>query len=553
MLTHLRINDVVLIEKLDIEFKTGLCALTGETGAGKSILLDSLGLALGARAETGLIRKGAEQAAVTAVFQIADKHPAQKILQDSEIECQDGELILRRVIGSAGKSRAFVNDQPVSLNLLRTLGQTLVEIHGQFDNHGLLNPQTHRAILDDYAGIGAEVESLWLNWKTERETLEEMKTSFARARTEEAFLRTALEDLDALEPRTGEEETLSMLRERLMHRDQALEALSTAHELLNAENDPVRRAWSLLGRVSDKIGGDLPKAMESLDRGLNEIQEAASIIRDLSEQLQESDHDLAAIDERLFALRAQARKHNVDPDGLPQIRETIARKLSMIGQGEDGLAAQEIAVEAARKSYIAEARKISARRWKFAAELNARVQRELGPLKLEKARFVTSIETLEESDWGPHGMDRIAFLVSTNPGADPGPLHKIASGGEMSRFMLALKVVSAQAGSTHSFIFDEVDTGIGGGTADAVGERLSRLAKEKQVLVVTHAPQIAARAKHHWVVEKSGDETVSTTITPLETRAQRAEEIARMLAGATITPEARAAAESLLRTGTESA
>lgn len=551
MLTHLQINDVVLIEKLEIEFKTGLCALTGETGAGKSILLDSLGLALGARAETGLIRKGAEQASVTAIFRIAENHPALKILQDAEIEPQDGELILRRVIGSAGKSRAFINDQPVSLNLLRALGQTLVEIHGQFVNHGLLNPQTHRAILDGYAGIGAEVETLWAAWKAERETLEEMKAEVARARREESFLQTAIEDLDALEPRTGEEGTLSILRERLMHREQVLEALNAAHELLNAENDPVRRAWSLLDRVSDKIGGDLQKALECLDRGLNEIQEAASVIRDLSEELQDSDHDLAAIDERLFALRAQARKHNCGPDDLPQIRESIARKLAMIGQGEDGLAAQEKIVESARKSYVAEARKISARRWKFAAELNARVQRELAPLKLEKARFVTSIENLEEPDWGPHGMDRIAFLVATNPGADPGPLHKIASGGEMSRFMLALKVVSAQAGSTHSFIFDEVDTGIGGGTADAVGERLARLAKEKQVLVVTHAPQIAARAAHHWVVEKSGDSKVTTTITPLETRTQRAEEIARMLAGATITPEARAAAESLLRTGTE--
>ena len=551
MLTHLQINDVVLIEKLKIEFKSGLCALTGETGAGKSILLDSLGLALGARAETGLIRKGAEQASVTAVFRISENHPALKILQDAEIECEEGDLILRRVIGSAGKSRAFINDQPVSLNLLRTLGQTLVEIHGQFDNHGLLNPQTHRAILDDYAGIGPDVANLWTAWKDERETLEEMKASVARARAEESFLRAALEDLDALEPRTGEEGTLSILRERLIHREQVLEALNAAHELLNAENDPVRRAWALLDRVSDKIGGDLQKALESLDRGLNEIQEAAAVIRDLSEELQDSDHDLAAIDERLFALRAQARKHNCQPDELPQVRESIARRLSMIGQGEDSLAAQEKRVEDARKSYVAEARKISARRWKFAAELNARVQRELAPLKLEKARFVTSIETLEESDWGPHGLDRIAFLVATNPGTDPGPLHKIASGGEMSRFMLALKVVSAQAGSTHSFIFDEVDTGIGGGTAYAVGERLSRLAKEKQVLVVTHAPQIAARAKHHWVVEKSGDETVSTTITPLETRAQRAEEIARMLAGATITPEARAAAESLLRTGTE--
>ncbi|MCB1680732.1 MAG: DNA repair protein RecN [Alphaproteobacteria bacterium] len=551
MLAHLRINDVVLIEKLEIEFKSGLCALTGETGAGKSILLDSLGLALGARAETGLIRRGAEQASVSAVFQIPKKHPVRKILKDAEIGIEQDELILRRVVGNNGKSRAFINDQPVSLNLLRSVGQTLVEIHGQFDNHGLLNPQTHRAILDDYAGIGAEIEQKWEAWKAERETLEEMQALVTRARTEEEFLRTALEDLDALEPRTGEEGTLGMLRERLMHREQVLEALNAADQLLNGGDDPVRRAWSLLDRISDKIGADLQKAIDSLDRGMNEIQEASSIIRSLSEDLQEADHDLAAIDERLHALRAQARKHDCLPDELPQIREDLARKLGMIADGQDGLAAQARKVDEARKLYQIEAEKISARRWQAATQLNARVQKELAPLKLEKARFVTSIEKLEEPDWGPHGMDRIAFLVSTNPGTDPGPLHKIASGGEMSRFMLALKVVSAQAGSTHSFIFDEVDTGIGGGTADAVGERLARLAKEKQVLVVTHAPQIAARASHHWVVEKTGDDLVTTTITPLESRVERAEEIARMLSGSTITPEARAAAESLLRTGTE--
>lgn len=551
MLTHLRIEDVVLIEKLEVAFQPGLCALTGETGAGKSILLDSLGLALGARAETGLIRRGAEQAAVTAVFDIEPSHQAQKILEEAGIGPESGELILRRVVTTGGKSRAFINDQPVSMNLLRTVGQTLVEIHGQFDNHGLLNPQTHRSMLDEYAGLNTDTQSAWQAWQNEKNALEEIKSLVAKAKTEEQFLKTALDDLDALEPRTGEEGTLGMLRERLMHREQVLECLNAAYQLLNAEEDPVRRAWSLLDRVSDRAGSEVQAARDALDRAVSEIQDAITVIRDTSEELQDADHDLATIDERLHALRAQARKHNALPDDLPQIREDIARKLALIADGSEGLEAQEKMVQAARKTYIEKAARASSIREKAAIRLDQLVKGELAPLKLEKARFVTQIEKLHESEWGPHGTDRVTFLVATNPGTPPGPLHKIASGGEMSRFMLALKVVSAQAGSTHSFIFDEVDTGIGGGTADAVGERLARLAREKQVLVVTHAPQIAARASHHWVVEKTGDDWVTTTITPLESRVERAEEIARMLSGSTITPEARAAAESLLRTGTE--
>lgn len=551
MLTHLRIENVVLIEKLEVAFRPGLCALTGETGAGKSILLDSLGLALGARAETGLIRRGADQAAVSAVFEIAPAHPARAILEEAGIKMEGEELILRRVVGSGGKSRAFLNDQPVSLNLLRGVGQTLVEIHGQFDNHGLLNPQTHRAMLDEYAGLEAGTQAAWKRWCDEESALEEMKALVARAQTEENFLRAALEDLNALEPRTGEEGTLGMLRERLMHREQVLEALNAAYQLLNAEEDPVRRAWSLLDRISDRAGGEVASARDALDRALAEIQDATATIRDASEDLHDADHDLATIDERLFALRAQGRKHNCLPDDLPKVREDIVRKLALIADGSEGLAVQEKKVRAARAEYVKQAEKASATRARAAERLDKLVQGELAPLKLEKARFVTQIENLPESEWGPSGCDRVTFLVATNPGSPPGPLHKIASGGEMSRFMLALKVVIAQAGSTHSFIFDEVDTGIGGGTADAVGERLARLAKEKQVLVVTHAPQIAARAAHHWVVEKTGDDKVATTIAPLETRARRAEEIARMLSGSTITPEARAAAESLLRTGTE--
>ncbi len=546
MLTQLSINNVVLIEKLDIEFKSGLCALTGETGAGKSILLDSLGLALGARAETGLIRKGADRASVTAVFQIHDEHPANKVLEDADIEGEQGELIMRRVVNANGKSRAFINDQPVSLTLLRNVGEALVEIHGQFDNQGLLNPQTHRAMLDEYAGIDGALARHFQNWTDAKDALYELQELSQRSRSEEDFLRTALEDLDALEPKTGEEEHLSGLRERLMHREQVLEALAAAHMLLNSEDDPVQKAYSTLDKVADKVGDALQKSLEALDRGMSEIQEASTIIQHLSDELQDSEHDLETIDDRLFALRAQARKHNCEVDELPEKREDLARKLNMIEDGEESLAAAMKQVEQTRETYIKEAEKLSATRKKFADKLNKLVQAELAPLKLEKARFVTTIEKADEKEWGAHGFDRVRFLVATNPGAEPGPIHKIASGGEMSRFMLALKVVIAQAGSTHSFIFDEVDTGIGGSTADAVGERLSRLAADKQVLVVTHAPQIAARANNHWIVEKSGDKDVTTDIKPLKSREERCEEIARMLAGATITPEARAAAGKLL-------
>lgn len=547
MLTSLSIQNVVLIDQLNIEFRAGLCALTGETGAGKSILLDSLGLALGARSESALVRKGTNQAQVSAAFDISPAHPARSFLKQAEITVDDSEdIILRRTVGADGRSKAFINDQPVSVGLLKQTGETLIEIHGQFDTQGLLNPATHRQMLDEYAGLKTDVTDAWDEWKERQQALEDLKNNSAASRAEEEFLRTSLEDLDALEPKTGEEAELASLRERLMHREQVLEALNTAYQALIGEDDPVRKAWGALDRVADKIGPSAEAAVSALDRASSEIQEALSEIQSLSADLQNSEHDLQSIDDRLFELRAQARKHNCEVDDLPAKREELAVKLNAIEHADNLLEEAVKKTEQAKAAYVAEAEKAHGTRQKAAEKLDKLVAKELPPLKLEKARFVTQIKKMEEGEWGAHGFDRVRFLVATNPGSEPGPLNKIASGGEMSRFMLALKVVMAEVGTAQSLIFDEVDAGIGGSTADAVGERLAKLAADKQIMVVTHAPQVAARASHHWIVVKDGQDDVRTSVVALEPGQSRREEIARMLAGATITEEARAAADKLL-------
>lgn len=545
MLSALRIQNVVLIEKLDIEFQSGLCALTGETGAGKSILLDSLGLATGARADSGLVRSGTDQAIVSASFEVSGKHPSKMILEDQGLEFEQ-TLILRRVLNTDGRSKAFINDQPVSAGLLKLIGDSVLEVHGQFDTQGLLDPKQHRGMLDDYAGIDGVLEGYWNTWKAHERKLIELKEQSEKSKNEEEYLRTALEDLDALEPQKGEEEQLASLRESLMHREQVLEALNTAYNILDGENDPVRAAWSALDRVAGKMGAGANDAISALDRASSEIQEALSAIQSLSADLENEEHDLQSIDDRLFSLRGQARKHHCEVDDLPDIREKLAQDLNMIEHADDVLANQMRLVVSAQKEYETKALQIREQRKDAAQKLDALIAPELPPLKMDRAQFVTKVDPLEENEWGPYGMDRIRFLVATNPGAEPGPLNKIASGGEMSRFMLALKLVLSEVGSAGSLVFDEVDAGIGGSTADAVGERLARLAKSKQVLVVTHSPQVAARASHQWIVMKSGDDNVTTSVVPLTDNQQRREEIARMLSGAEITSEARAAADKLL-------
>lgn len=543
---NLIIKNVVLIDHLVIDFKGGLCAMTGETGAGKSILLDSLGLALGVRAESGLVRSGKDSASVTASFQIPDDHGAYAILRHADINIDDDVLLMRRVVYNSGKSRAFINDQPVSVGLLRQVGDTLVEIHGQFETQGLLNPQTHRSMLDEYAKIKGSLSEFWNNWKDQEQALDDLYKMSERAHREEEYLRISLEDLEKLSPDKGEEEDIAKLRDRLKYRESVLEALSNVSVILGNENDPVQKAWAELDKIAGKADDKIEDAIAALSRASFEIAEADSIIQTLSSDLQDSDANLEEIDDRLYALRMQARKHNCSVDDLVDLRDKISDQLNMIEHADDVLQEQKKKCSDSRKSYIEQAEKISAKRKLIANKLNKLVQKELIPLKLEKARFITQVDQLDEVEWNAYGMDRVRFLVSTNPGREAGPIHKIASGGEMSRFMLALKVVIAQSGSTHSFIFDEVDTGVGGATADAVGERLAVLADSKQVLVVTHAPQVAARADHHWIVKKSGKGEVKTDIIPLKDRAERCEEIARMLAGANITAEARAAANKLL-------
>jgi len=431
--------------------------------------------------------------------------------------------------------------------LLKSVGDALVEIHGQFETQGLLNPATHRAMLDIYAQIdGASLSDAWHEWKEAQDTLNDLERMSTRAHEEEEYLRISLEDLQNLDPKIGEEAELSELRERVKHRESVLLGLSSALNALNADDDPVQRAWAELDKIAHQAGEGVNAALDALSRASAEIAEGHSVIQNLLIDLQDGEQNIEDIDDRLYALRMQARKHKCDCDDLPQMLEKLSDQLSKIENADEEITKQRHICTKARDEYITQAKAISAKRREVGETLNSLVQAELAPLKLEKARFVTQVDQQDEVEWNAHGMDRVRFLVSTNPGREPAAIHKIASGGEMSRFMLALKVIIAQAGSTHSFIFDEVDAGIGGATADAVGERLSRLAESKQVLVVTHAPQVAARANHHWIVRKDGDTEVTTDIVPLTTREERCEEIARMLAGADITPEARAAADKLL-------
>lgn len=544
MLASLSIKNVVLIDHLTIEFQKGLCALTGETGAGKSILLDSLGLALGARSDSGLVRKGAEQAQVSATFEIEEFHPAHEALRASDLET-DNTLVLRRTVGCDGRSRAFINDQSVSASLLKKIGEMLVEIHGQFETQSLLNPKQHLGLLDGYAGVSngrAELLRLWDAWKAARQELKDSRARMEKASQEEEYLRKSLEDLDALEPKEAEEEKLTQLRARLMRRDKIFEGLNAAHQAIEETESKMNGVWKAL----EQIGEDAKEMVAGMDRAAAEMQEVSAQLHDFSSELEEGASSLEEIDDRLFALKNQARKHDCSIDELFQKREELAQQLNLIEGQDEALSDLVEQVEKTRGVYLEKAESLSKIRTKSAQKLDALVAKELGPLKLEKARFETQVERLEENGWGPLGIDNVQFLVATNPGASAGPLGKIASGGERARFMLALKVVLAEVGTVGSLVFDEVDSGVGGSTAAAVGERLARLSGARQILVVTHSPQVAARASHHWIVSKNAGKEVKTNIIPLSELAQRREEIARMLAGAEITPEARAAAGKLL-------
>jgi DNA repair protein RecN (Recombination protein N) len=551
MLVALSIRDIVLIERLALALRPGLCVLTGETGAGKSILLDALGLALGARGDSGLVRHGADQAAVTAEFEVPPGHPALAVLSEQGLD-PDDRLVIRRTVAADGRSRAWVNDQPVGIGLLRRLGEELVEVHGQFDTHGLLNPQTHRAVLDAYAGLeGAATATAAAHraWRQKDEARASAAADIARARADEDYLRHAVAELDALAPRPGEEAELALTRAVLMHREKLVEAMNHAHVELSGERGAERglgNAMRMLSRVAEKAGGRLDATLAAIDRAIGETTDAVAALESASADLDADPAALETLEERLFALRAAARKHGIAVDALAGLRSDLANRLSLIEDQGDLLTRLTREADVARAAYRTAAQTLSQGRNGAAARLDAAVAAELPPLKLDKARFLTAIEPLDEAEWGAAGLDRVTFRVATNPNTPAGALNKIASGGELARFMLALKVVLAQTSTVGTLVFDEVDTGIGGAVAAAVGARLARLGERLQVLVVTHSPQVAARGAMHLKVHKTADgDRLATGVAELDS-GQRREEIARMLSGAQVTREARAAAESLM-------
>ena len=561
MLVSLSIRDFVLIEKLDLNFlqrsagraEGGLGALTGETGAGKSILIDALGLALGNRAESGVVRRGAGQASVAAAFDLPKNHPAHAVLAEQALD-DDDTLTLRRLVGADGRGRAFVNDQPVSVALLRRLGDSLVEIQGQMEQHGLLDMATHRASLDAFAGLekqGDAVREAWRAWRAAEQARVDAETTAAAARRDEEFLRHAVKELEALAPKADDEETLAGERQLLRAGSALGEAVAQALAELEHGRGAVtalRTAHRLVERNVDKAMGRLDTALGALDRALSETTEAQAQLEAARDALEFDPARLEKIEERLFALRAAARKHNVAVPELSAVMEGFAAQLAALDDGEAGLKRLAGEAKAARAAYVAAAAAQAAARRKGAARLDKAVAAELGPLRLDKARFVTDLAALPEAEWSEAGTDRVQFTVATNPGTPPAPIARIASGGELSRFLLALKVCLAKVGDAGTIVFDEVDSGIGGATAAAVGERLKRLAKDVQVLVVTHSPQVAAVADRHWLIRKTTTRNAaSTDVLALDAKGRR-EEIARMLSGAEVTAEARAAAERLLAT-----
>jgi DNA repair protein RecN (Recombination protein N) len=549
MLASLSIRDIVLIDRLDIAFEPGLTVLTGETGAGKSILLDALSLALGGRGDSGLVRRGAAQGQVTAAFEVARDHPVWAGLAEAGVDAADDVLILRRVQTADGRTRAYVNDQPVSAQALRAAGASLVEIHGQHDDRALVDPAAHRALLDAYGGLGtkaAETRAAWRALAEARREVGEAERRLAEARREADYLRHAHEELSTLAPEPGEEDALAERRAAMMAAEKAVGDLREALDTLDGAGSPIPTLAAVLRRLERKADG--VAAIAPIVAALGQAVDAAEDARaGLDRALRAADHDPAELEraeERLFALRAAARKYSVPVANLPALAERFAADLAALDAGEERLATLARAAEAAGAAYDAAAAALSKARKAAAGRLDKAVAAELPPLKLERASFATRLSPAAP---GPDGIDEVAFVVRTNPGANEGPMVKVASGGELARFMLALKVSLADAGSAPTLVFDEIDTGVGGAVADAIGARLARLAGRVQVLAVTHAPQVAARASGHMrIAKEDAGETVATRVAGLDAPARR-EEIARMLSGARVTDEARAQAERLLK------
>jgi DNA repair protein RecN (Recombination protein N) len=554
MLIQLSIRDIVLIDRLDLSFAPGLSVLTGETGAGKSILLDSLSLALGGRGDGGLVRHGEDKGQVTAVFDILPMHPLRKLLRDNGID-DDGDIIFRRVQSADGRSRAFVNDQPVSIQLMREAGSQLVEIHGQHDNRALVDTEAHRMLLDAFGGLTEEADRLGRLFRTWKEAGRELRTHRAKveaAAREADYLRASVEELEKLAPVDGEEDELAEKRSRMMKSERIAGDIAEASEYLNGTASPVPHIASMVRRLERKAAeapGLLEDTVRVLDEALNLLSDAQNLVEDSLRRTEFDPRELERVEERLFALRAASRKFAVPVTGLPALAARMVADLADLDQGEERLKGLDAREREASSAFFNAARDLSAKRHRAGEALSGAVMAELPALKLERARFMTEIATDDDGATAA-GIDQVEFHVQTNPGTRPGPLMKVASGGELSRFLLALKVALADRGSAPTLVFDEIDTGVGGAVADAIGQRLKRLSSRVQVLSVTHAPQVAARADTHLLISKgpTTDESgrIATRVVTIG-EGERREEIARMLAGASITEEARAAAAKLMK------
>ncbi|GHA52782.1 DNA repair protein RecN [Amylibacter ulvae] len=545
MLRGLNIKDMLLIDQLDLEFQSGLNVLTGETGAGKSILLDSLGFVLGWRGRADLVRTGADQGEVIAVFELPNNHPAHEILRDAGLP-DDDDLILRRTNSRDGRKTAYVNDRRCSGEVLRNLSETLIELHGQHDDRGLLDPKGHRDLLDTFAGLDlTDLRTAWRERARLQRELDAAKLALETAQADADYLRHAADELTTLSPEVGEDTTLDEKRRLMQAGERIREDIAKAANALgpSGAESMLGDATRWLEGASDKAEGRLDNALQSLSRAMNELGDAQRGVEDTLDALDFDPMELENCEERLFAIRALARKHNVQPDELPALADDFANRLRAIDTGADDIVALESKLAAAAKSYDDLAKDVHDKRTKAGVELSKSMSVELSPLKLERAVFVVEIT---DADPSASGIDTVTFTVATNPGAPAGPINKIASGGELSRFLLALKVCLTKGSSGITMIFDEIDRGVGGATADAVGRRLAGIARDAQVLVVTHSPQVAAKGAHQWRVSKSvRDGATFSTVEPMLGDA-RIDEIARMLAGDTITAEARAAARSLL-------
>jgi len=547
MLRGLDIRDMLIIERLELEFQSGLNVLTGETGAGKSILLDSLGFVLGWRGRAELVRTGAEQGEVTAIFDLAPDHPAHAVLAEAGLP-GGAELILRRVNTADGRKTAWINDRRASGEVLRQLSETLVELHGQHDDRGLLNPRGHRVLLDDFGDLSTDVETCLQSWRdfaAARKTLKRAEAALAAVKDEEDFLRHAVGELDKLDPQPGEEATLDARRRLMQAAEKIGEDIQRAHVVLGNEGaeGALIDAQRWLEGVAHKAEGRLDSALAAISRAMGELGAAQQGVEDSLSELSFNPSELEDVEERLFAVRGLARKYNVLPDELGNHAITLREKLAALDGGEAEIANLQKAVSMAQTAYETAADALTAKRTKAAKALDKSMAAELAPLKMERAVFATEITP---ADAGPDGHDNVAFTVATNPGAPSGPLNKIASGGELSRFLLALKVCLTQHTTGLTMIFDEIDRGVGGATADAVGRRLAQLAENTQILVVTHSPQVAARGQHHWRVEKSVVKGMTTSTVTALPAASRIDEIARMLAGDQVTDAAKKAAAALL-------